>query len=73
MYGDIPMEYYTERGCEVPSNSYCAGVDFDPFDPDEVEIVKLASEWDRHYAMEKLERENARLRSRVAELEGEWE
>lgn len=63
MYGEIPLEYYSEQDREVPSNSYCAGIDFDPSDPEEVESVMLASEWDAHNRIVKLERENAELRS----------
>lgn len=59
MYDNIPLEYYTEQDREVPTNSYSVGYDFDPNDPDEVESVKLASEWDAHYSLEKA---NARIR-----------
>ena len=52
MYGDIPIEYYTESGREVPSNTYVPGVDFDPSDPEDVESVRLASEWDHYYSLE---------------------
>jgi len=45
----------------IGSPAFVAGVDFDPFDPDEVEVVRLASE--RH-GVERI----AHLEQKVADL-----
>ena len=62
MYGELPDSYYHAYEREVPSNSFCVGEDFNPNDEDEVEDVKLASEWDAHYSLE-------RARAKIQELE----
>ena len=59
---ELPDSYYHAYEREVPTNSYCVGSDFDPNDPEEVESVKLASEWDAHYSLEE-------ARARIQELE----
>ena len=47
--------------------TFTPGIDFDPSDSDEVEIVKLASERSMANRMRHLERENARLRALLNE------
>ncbi|WP_433716914.1 hypothetical protein ACQP2U_43645 (plasmid) [Nocardia sp. CA-084685] len=49
--------------------TFTPGVDFDPYDPEEVEIVMEASEWSVAARMRHLEAENARLRAELAELD----
>lgn len=53
---------------------FIAGVDFDPGDPDEVEVVRFAGAISRAERMEELREENARLRSLLNEQEEatEW-
>jgi hypothetical protein len=46
----------------LPGLSFTPGIDFDPFDEEERETVKLAMEIDMHDRMAALEEENARLR-----------
>lgn len=48
---------------------FIAGVDFDPGDPDEVEIVKFAGQISRAERMEELREENAHLRVLLNERE----
>ncbi len=47
------------------------GVDFDPTDPDEMEVMELV--WDRERAdtVDRLRADNERLRRQVAELTGD--
>jgi len=61
---------YAQAVGEAPtgSPSFVAGVDFDPSDPDEVEVVKLASQTHGAERMRYLEAENARLRGLVENL-----
>lgn len=73
MYGELPIEYYTESGREVPSNTYIPGEDFDPYDADDVAAVQTASEWDRHNTIARLEAENARLRNMLENDEPDWD
>lgn len=56
---------YAQAVGEVPMSplSFVPGTDFDPSDPDEVELVLEASKRDRYDRMAALERENDRLRS----------
>lgn len=51
--------------------AWVAGVDFDPYDADEMDVMRLV--WEREAAAtnERLRRENAELRRRLAELTGE--
>lgn len=55
-----------ENGERIESPAFAPGVDFDPSDPEEVEIVKEASARHGSEKMAHLERENARLRSELA-------
>lgn len=49
---------------ERPSGHvYFPGENFDPFDPDDVEAVRMVGESDRFDRMSALESENARLRA----------
>jgi hypothetical protein len=59
-------QFVGEQPYESPA--FVPGVDFDPWDPEEVEIVGLATEIHRHDKMRRLEEENSRLRARLAEL-----
>lgn len=53
---DPPLEYYTERGREIPSPTYIPGENFDPYDEDDVAAVKLAMENSMHEQMEDMRR-----------------
>lgn len=70
----MPGEYMTMAQAvgEAPVGSpvFVAGIDFDPHDLDEVEVVKLASERHRYDRMRALEEENASLREEIAQLRG---
>jgi hypothetical protein len=46
-----------------------SGVDFDSNDPDEMEVMHLVWDREKHDRMAQLERENERLRMRLAEYE----
>jgi hypothetical protein len=70
---EFPIEYYTEQGREVPSPTYTPGVDFDPNDPDDVEIVGLATEIDKYNRIDQLERENAMLREQFDDSDVDYE
>jgi hypothetical protein len=63
---------YAQAVGEKPLDSpaFVAGVDFDPYDEGEVEVVKLASERHRAETLEKLREENADLRAEVYRLRG---
>lgn len=54
-----------EDGREPAPLFFTPGVDFDPYDADEVEIIKDAMGRDTASRMAHLERENARLRAIV--------
>ena len=56
---------------DYPALTFIGGIDFDPTDPEEVEIVKLATERDAHDRMRALEDENHRLRMELAALRGD--
>lgn len=47
---------------------WVAGEDFDPSDPEEMDVMLLVWDRERHDTIERLERENAALRERLAEL-----
>lgn len=51
------------------SRGWVSGIDFDPYDSDEMEIMELVWENERHDRMAELERENDFLRRRISELE----
>lgn len=70
MYESMSDFQRREEGREPAPLTFVPGEDFDPYDPDEVEIVKLASERSAADRMRHLERENARLRALVNEYEG---
>jgi hypothetical protein len=48
---------------EPRSRGWVVGVNFDPSDPDEMEVMDLVWDRERHDRIAYLERENARLRS----------
>lgn len=52
------------------SNGWCPGIDFDPSDPDEMEVMQLVWEREKFDAMERLRRECEQLRERLAQYEG---
>lgn len=58
-----------EDGRSPEGLAFTPGVDFDPFDPEEVEIIRLASEKDAASRISRLEAENARLRALLEEQE----
>ena len=69
MYNEEMTHFYNQETNDCNYNdspAYIAGVDFDPNDQDEVEVIQLATEWDKHNRIQALEAENASLR---AELE----
>lgn len=47
------------------------GENFDPDDPDEMEIMRGIWEGERETAIQRLERENTELRNRLEALEGQ--
>lgn len=51
--------------------AFVAGVDFDPYDEDEVAVVRLAGEFSRADRVTRLENEVASLRERLAQYEEE--
>jgi len=53
---------------ESDSIAWIPGENFDPHDPDEMEIMHHIWEGDRMRYMERLENENARLRGLVEEM-----
>lgn len=53
----------------ILDTAWVPGVDFDPSDDDEMEIMRLVWDRDRHDRADRLERENALLRARLADLE----
>lgn len=61
MNGDY-MSLAEVDGAAPQGLAFTPGVDFDPFDPDEVEIVRLASERDYAARMSARERELIRQR-----------
>jgi hypothetical protein len=52
-----------EDGREPNPLTFTPGVDFDPWDAEEVEIVKLATGRDAADRLHRLEKENTRLRA----------
>jgi hypothetical protein len=54
----------------IGSPAFVAGIDYDGTDPDEVEVVRFASERHRYDRLRELEEENAALRSENAQLRG---
>jgi hypothetical protein len=58
---------------EPKPRGWVPGVDFDPTDPDEMEVMELVWERERHDTLAAKDREIASLRARLAEYEGEDE
>lgn len=59
------------EGRDNAGGGWVAGVDFDPYDAEEMDVMRLV--WEREAAdtNEKLRRENESLRRRIRELTGE--
>lgn len=61
---EIPLEYYTERGQQIPGPSW-TGDELASMDHDEIEVIQLAMEnsrWEQiHVECTRLEREVCRL------------
>ena len=55
----------------MANEGWVPGVDFDPHDPDEMEIMKVVWEQEKYDRMARLERENRSLRERLAQYEPE--
>lgn len=55
---------WTEDGY-VPDTAWIPGVDFDPYDHDEMEVMKFIWEKERMDKIAQLERENASLRAQL--------
>lgn len=51
-----------------PGGGWIPGEDFDPHDPDEMEVMALVWQRERHDRMAQLQRENERLRAELASL-----
>lgn len=51
--------------------AFVAGIDFDPYDEDDVAAVRMAGEFSRADRVTRLEEENAVLRERLASYEEE--
>lgn len=70
---DISMSDIQRRedGSRIESPAFIPGVDFDPTDSEEVEIVGYATEKHGAKKMRHLEEENLRLRALLEELTGD--
>lgn len=55
----------------MSNDGWVPGVDFDPHDPDEMEIMHVVWEQEKHDAMTALQRENDYLRQALARYEGD--
>lgn len=62
---DLPIEWYTERGREIPGPAWTSE-DMDEWDEDDVAAVRAAMEISAHERIAQLEDENQRLRDRLA-------
>lgn len=56
---------YREDGFYESGGGWVAGVDFDPSDPDEMEIMHAVFEKEKYDRISQLEQENARLRGEL--------
>lgn len=74
---EVTMEYMTMAQTDQPINdwdtAWVPGIDFDPYDDDDMEIMQLVWERDKHSRLQNLERANQQLRERLSELTGEWD
>lgn len=52
------------------SEGWAPGADFDPHDPDEMEIMAVVWEKEKYDRMSQLERENEQLRQQLDEARG---
>lgn len=66
-YGEIPLEWYTEQGREVPGPTYHAS-DMGDWDDDDREAAKAAMDNHVHAENRRLQAENDRLREHVERL-----
>lgn len=62
---------YLEDGSYEPGGGWVAGHDFDPSDPEEMEIMHAVWEQEKHDSIRQLEDENARLRGELEDRRGE--
>jgi hypothetical protein len=60
---------YREDGF-FEKEGWVAGEDFDPHDPDEMEIMHAVWDGEKHDRMRQLESENERLRQELGEARG---
>lgn len=51
------------------SNGWVAGIDFDPHDEEEMEVMRVVWEREKYDRLAELERENVRLREALARYE----
>jgi len=63
---EIPLEWYTERGREIPGPTFYAE-DMAEWDDDDREAAMLAMEASMHDRILQLEAENQRLRDRLVD------
>lgn len=63
---EIPLEWYTERGREIPGLTFDAE-DMAEWDDDDREAAMLAMEASMHDRILELEAENQRLRDRLVD------
>lgn len=54
-----------EDGSYEPGSGWVAGVDFNPSDPDEMDVVRAVWEQEKHDRIRQLESENQRLRNEL--------
>lgn len=68
---DIPLEWYTEQGREIPGPSWTSE-DMAEWDDDDVIAVAHAMDESAHARMRALEQENQRLRDRLADWNADY-
>lgn len=61
---------HREDGFYESGSGWVPGVDFDPSDPDEMEIMSAVFEKEKYDRMAQLERENEQLRRELHEKNG---
>lgn len=66
-YGEIPLEWYTEQGREVPGPTYHAS-DMGDWDDNDREAAKAAMDNHVHAENQRLRAENQRLQAHVERL-----
>ena len=68
---DIPLEWYTEQGREIPGPSWTSE-DMNEWYEDDVEAAKAAMEISAHDRVLQLEAENQRLRDRLVDWRADY-